>query len=760
MHVAASSLGPAGPAKSTQVLEIAGVLLLCLFTLSTVLRPEPGFRAVFDTWLYSSIGVVATGSLAWRAWAFADRERGAWAALALALGLFSVGNLSWGILFAGLDEPPFPSWSDAAWLGFYPFAYIAVVKLLRVRHPGTPAALWLDGLTAGLGMAALAAALAFDVIAEKTTGSPLVIAFGLAYPLGDLVLICLVGVAFALSGWRPDRAWLLLGIGILGHALADTAFLFRQATGSYIEGTALDALWPWGAMWMAMAAWRPHQTELREDVPSVAPVLVPALFAATAVVLLVYDHVARQSLVAVLLAAGSLLAGLARLALTVRQVESLAIARVEARIDELTHLGNRRAFYESVNSWLAGREPRATGVLLLMDLDAFKVINDTFGHPVGDELLQQAARRLDSICQPGDSLARLGGDEFALFVTGAGGSAATRIALEIGRKFNIPFAVDGVPVRVSASIGVALCPEHGDSVSLLLRRADVAMYQAKQEKSGHAVYSRGRDDHSRERLLAIEELRRAIEEHQLVVHYQPKVGASDERIVGAEALVRWQHPGRGLLGPAHFLGTAERANLMAALTREVLDLVLTDMAHWEARGVRLHVAVNLSVTNLLDRDFVGDVEQAVLRHGIDPHHLYFEITEEIILADPERARSAVEALRALGARVSLDDYGTGYSSMSYLRQLPLDELKLDRSFITGLGSDPTAATFVSTARQLADALGLKLVAEGVETLAAWDAVRRIGCDLGQGYLFSRPVEATELIARVLAGDAIPTGRMN
>jgi EAL domain-containing protein (putative c-di-GMP-specific phosphodiesterase class I) len=297
---------------------------------------------------------------------------------------------------------------------------------------------------------------------------------------------------------------------------------------------------------------------------------------------------------------------------------------------------------------------------------------------------------------------------------------------------------------------VAIFPQHGRDASALLQRADVAMYQAKTAGGGHEVYMAERDPHSRQRLKSIEELRRGIDDGRMVVHYQPKIDARTEQVCGVEALVRWQHPERGLIYPVDFLPLAEECGLMRELTAAVLDRALSDCVGWLDRGARLPVAVNLSVTNLVDESFAALVEQALSSYNFDPRLLMFEITENLILADPERARTTLVALRGLGVRISLDDYGTGYSSLAYLRQLPLDELKLDRSFVAALDHDSTAWTFVATARQLANALGLQLVAEGVESASTWSTVVEAGCDIGQGYFFTRPLDAESIIPYVLA----------
>jgi diguanylate cyclase len=726
---------------------LLGIATLIVVALSTA-RSDKSFSVFFDAWIYPIPGVAASIVLFQCARSKSrGAERWVWVSLAFGLVSFSVGNIVNGVVLARSETLSVPSIADLVWLLFYPFAYIAIVSLLRIRFAEVPRSIWLDGLAGGAGLAALTAAVAFGPIAEAATGSRLAVATNLAYPAADLFLIVLIVVAFAMESWRPSRSLLFLGSGMLCFAVADTIYLVQIANDTYQEGSPFTSLWPLGIMLMAAAPRcrtnRPKPVKTNEH--RFSAIVVPASFLLSSLGLLSADHYFKFSGVATALAVLSILAGLVRFALTYREVQSLARSRQEARTDELTSLGNRRAFLETARTVLDARSDEQAVSLLLLDLNRFKEVNDSLGHHVGDELLRLIGLRLRTCTYETDLLARLGGDEFAILLSNADRTAASMIAGRIGEALTAPFELDGLAVRVGASIGVACAPIHGRTVSELLQRADIAMYEAKRTGSDYQVYFADRDHNTRERLETIAELREGIASGQLTVYYQPKVDASTEVVSSVEALVRWSHPKRGLLAPDKFLQHAEHGGLMRQLTDAVLETVLGDLAGWNANQLELSCAVNLSVTNLLDESFAERVQLGLKRHGVNASSLIFEITEDLILSDPARARESVIALRNIGSRVSLDDYGTGYSSMAYLRQLPLDELKLDRSFVMGLANDPMALTFISTARQLASGLGLTLVAEGIETLEMWDAVKLAGCDAGQGYYFATPMPCTELL---------------
>jgi diguanylate cyclase (GGDEF)-like protein len=380
----------------------------------------------------------------------------------------------------------------------------------------------------------------------------------------------------------------------------------------------------------------------------------------------------------------------------------------------------------------------------MLDLDKFKEVNDTLGHHTGDQLLVQVGARLRESLRGDDVLARLGGDEFAVLLDDARHDEAVNAAVRLCAAMGEAFLVEGVSLHSSVSIGIALSPEDGLDLSELLRKADIAMYRAKTLLTGHHVYCTADDADDGARLQMVAELRVALTSDQLVLHYQPKVDLDTGEVHSVEALVRWDHPTRGLLYPDAFLGPVEDCGLMPSLTRAVLALALDQVASWHREGQQLTVAVNLSASSLVDCDLPRQIASMLAARGVPPKALQLEITEEFLLADPVSARSILTQLRDSGVQISVDDYGTGYSSLSYLRDLPIDELKLDRSFIIPMTHDARTLALVSSTIDLAHRLGLRMVAEGVETTGAYTELTRLGCDQAQGYLMSRPVPAAEL----------------
>jgi diguanylate cyclase (GGDEF)-like protein len=407
----------------------------------------------------------------------------------------------------------------------------------------------------------------------------------------------------------------------------------------------------------------------------------------------------------------------------------------DALHDPLTGLPNRRGLFTHLHQALADGAPFA---LLLVDLDHFKELNDTLGHAAGDELLRELGPRLTGAVPASAFVARLGGDEFAV-VLGGGEEGAIAAARRIRDAIEDPYPYEGLRLLVEASVGVALHHGTGGDAETLMRHADVAMYAAKAGGLGWQLYCAARDGHSKDRLALVGELPDAIADGQLVVEYQPKIDLRSGAVAGVEALVRWQHPERGLLGPGAFIPLAERTGLMRPLTLHVLDQALAQAAQWEAEGLDLHVAINLSAPNLLDPRLAGDVERLLTARGVPPQRLVLEITETIVGADPVRVGEVLAALRELGVSLALDDFGTGSSSLGNLRRLPVDELKIDKSFILGMEDDPEAAAIVRTTICLAHDLGLRAVAEGIENELVAHQLQRFGCDLAQGFHFARPM---------------------
>ncbi len=387
--------------------------------------------------------------------------------------------------------------------------------------------------------------------------------------------------------------------------------------------------------------------------------------------------------------------------------------------------------------------------VLLLDLDHFKDINDTMGHRAGDEVLIQVGPRLGGVLRDHDTLARLGGDEFCLLLHDVGSAQdAVKVAKRIGAALEEPFEVDGITLGIEASCGIAVGPYDGASADLLLQRADVAMYVAKEAHTDVKVYSSRLDPNTADHLALLGDLRHAVNRNEFVLHYQPKASLSTREVSGVEALIRWQHPSHGLLYPDRFIPEAERSGLIEPMTEWVLDQALGQCRQWlDAEGAdrpnELTVAVNLSTRSLLDASLPSSVLASLSRWGVPARMLELEITETIIMTDPVRARRVLTELAEMGLTLAIDDFGTGYSSLAYLRDLPVTQLKIDRSFVQEMGSDLDDAVIVRSVVDLARNLGLQTVAEGVEDASTWDQLTDLGCDSAQGYFLARPMPAEE-----------------
>jgi diguanylate cyclase (GGDEF)-like protein len=420
----------------------------------------------------------------------------------------------------------------------------------------------------------------------------------------------------------------------------------------------------------------------------------------------------------------------------------------EALHDLLTDLPNRRLFRDRVEAALA--DARRTGDpvgVIVVDLDRFKEINDTLGHHIGDLVLQQIGPRLRNSVREIDTLARLGGDEFGVLLRGVtDANEAEQIAARVVAALDRPVIVEGFPLKIDASVGVAVYPDHGEHFDLLMQRADAAMYVAKRDQLGAALYSPLRDEQGMGRMALLGQLREAIDSEQLLLHYQPKADMRTGELRGVEALVRWQHPEYGLVSPDEFISLAEHTELIGPLTRTILDMAIGQCSLWHREGHLITVAVNLSVQNLYDQQFPSDVRRLLATWDVDASWLELEITENTVMADPIRARGVLEELAALGLRVAIDDFGTGYSSLAHLRQLPVSEIKIDRSFVTNMSGDENDAVIVRSIIDLARNLGLDVVAEGVETLEVWEMLAELGCHHAQGFYLCRPIAAAGLTA--------------
>jgi diguanylate cyclase len=729
--------------RSDRAFHLVAALVVAAFVVSTIpgVRPHPGYNLFLDGWL-NNLAYGVAPVLCFLRGRRSATMRPSWYILALGLGLYGSGNVYWTVFIRPLDPEPFPSVADALWLSFYPLAFVALVLMLRQHTEKFSVSLWLDGIVGGLASASIAAAAILTPVLATSGGSIAAVITTTAYPLLDILLLLIVVATLSLYHWRAPTGIWLFAAGLVCFAVADAVYLVSTAHDTYVSGGLNDGIWVLATTTMALApGWVDRPAGLR--LSGWAVMAIPMASTLAALALLVRGHMHP---VATALAAGTVIAALGRLVVTFREATALADSRQLALTDDLTGLANRRALYVHSRRLLAdAQHGRTEAALLLLDLDRFKEVNDSLGHQAGDNLLRQVAARLSATAPPGALLVRLGGDEFAVLLSDCEQTVAERIALDIRDALLESIVLDEVAVRSTASIGIALAPQHGVDMSGLLRSADVAMYAAKSNRAGFSVYAETADAlDGLERLRTIEELRKVVSARGLAVHYQPKLDVQTRTVVGVEALVRWDHPTRGLLPPAAFLPLVEDAGMMHELTIAVLEQSLDQVATWLAAGRYIPVAVNLSPSSLVDAELPDRISSMLAERGLTPDLLELEITEDVIMNDRERGRELLDRIRSLGVGVAVDDFGTGYSSLAYLRELPIDELKLDRSFLQQMATDDRAAAIVRATISLAHSLGLRLVAEGVEDAVTADELTISGCDRAQGFFFARPLPPDEL----------------
>ena len=436
-----------------------------------------------------------------------------------------------------------------------------------------------------------------------------------------------------------------------------------------------------------------------------------------------------------------------------KEVEAALLAQAalnehQAQHDALTGLANRTVFHERIRQTVGARRRSDTNAaVVIIDLDGFKEINDSLGHAAGDELLIELSCRLAAEVRGSDTVARLGGDEFGVLLPQTGTRDDVITAVErVKAAIEEPVLLQGLSLALAASIGIAMYPDHGEEVEALLRAADGAMYHAKEEKVGWAFHDVSRVRHDTARLTLMGELRSALDQHELILHYQPKAVLADGEVHAVEALLRWQHPIRGMVAPDEFIPMVQQTGLIKPLSLYVIDAALRQCRAWLHEGLTLAIAVNISARNLVDADFPVHVGELLERWQIDPRLLELEITESAMLTNPVRTKRILEELSAMGLRLSIDDFGTGYSSLSHLKKLPVNEIKVDRSFVMNMDEDEDNATIVRSTIDLGRNLGLDVVAEGVENAEVWERLRALGCTAAQGYYLSRPLPAADLSA--------------
>ncbi len=666
-------------------------------------------------------------------------RRGALIPLTIGIVLWFAGSVA---LNAAVPGTTFPA--PGEWL--FVSSYVALSAFLVVDASSRrmrAASAWLDAVILCGAIAALVGGLLLTPFVRSFPegGIPLLVA--ILYPLIDVALALVVVTQWALSSRSWNRSTIGLIAGFLAMALADSSLVLNLSIGTYSFSTVTTLLWGAAFMLIVGSAVTPRPPQVRVARPLPGGFLIASFL--TAIVLLLIRPEGILGWAIGIPAAVALLATGTRLALALRDSREAGNLLQLTRTDDLTGLPNRRAVLQSLDDGIAADQ--AMG-LMLLGLDGFKEINDTLGHSAGDTVLELVALRIRESLTPSAVLARIGGDEFAILLDEDDELDLMERAQAVREMLMAPANVDGMNLAMRASIGITIREPGDERAADMLRRADVALHEAKIAHSGAELYDPQHDEFSRQRLRMGEELRRALRKGHIVTWYQPKVDAATQLVTGVEALVRWEHPQRGVLAPIEFLPVARRAGLMGELSEIVARQAVADAQRWLRSGLNLNVAFNLAPPELLGGTLLPILYDAIAEADIPAYAMTVEVTEDTFLANPERAREILTEVRGHGLKISIDDYGSGFSSLAYLRDLPLTELKMDRSFVSTVCTDSRSRLIVASTIDMAHALDLRVVAEGVDSAAVTAEVVAMGVDLLQGYHVSPPIPADRVDAWV------------
>ncbi len=745
------------------VASAAGVLIVLVVAL--LLRFEVQLTVpVYGLLLLTLLGILAARPLrrldSRRAWTIG--ALGAALLSASQLLLLAAGGSSAGVLTALRDHQGLAALSLAG----YPLLYVAQTILLRQRVKEMPSSSWFDGVHCSAVLTAVSCALLLQPVRAATGLETLGLVLLLGRPALDLLLFSVALAVCTILGWRSERAVVLLapafGLLLVGDVLRVLWVCGVLASPAW--GIAVDVAVLAAVALLTAAAWARGPISTGHVAIAWSSIISPLAMLLISAALLGIDHHHRLPTPTTELALLGLVGVGVKVTLVFREVLSLTGSRDLALTDELTGLPNRRALASALAR--ATSDPRPSS-LLIFDLDHFKDVNDSYGHAYGDDLLREVADRVRQVLPAQGLLARLGGDEFAVLLPGSDLAHAERVAANVLAGLAQPLRLHSVAMMIRASIGVSSWPfaapgvpsapdasaapdgpgsEQQDACGELLRRADAAMYIAKRTGGGTARYDDSADRDTRIRRVLARELQAGTGAGQLEAHYQPQVDVRTGQVTGMEALVRWRHPQHGLLAPAAFLDLAEENGFMAEITTEVLHQAAVDAVTWHRQGWPLRISVNLATSCLLNPDLPPLIHEVVNSTGLDPALLVLEITETTLMQDPQRSRETIQELLELGVSVSIDDYGTGYSSLAYLKDLPAAELKLDRAFTQHLGHDPRVAAIIKSTTDLAHSLGLRMLVEGVEDAATLSHLAELGVDETQGYHHARPMPAADVAA--------------
>jgi diguanylate cyclase (GGDEF)-like protein len=723
----------------------------------------------------STLGPAGVGLLCLRASRRANgRSRRAWFLLGLSVLSWALGSATWTVYEVHLgSDIPFPSLADVGYLLSVPLAVAALLTFPGARATGVARLRpLLDGIVAAGALLFVSWTTVLGPTFHAGTGSLLAQGISLAYPAGDVLNATIALLLLARARGEQRFTVALIAIALLIEAVADSSFAWFSAQGAYATGNLIDAIYLAGYLLIGLAALRPPAPPPDADevdlTPSRLALSLPYLPILVSLPFAVVLHqrgnpidpfLFYTSLVAIIaVLARQLLSLQVNVALSRQLHDTVATLRRreielnhQALHDPLTGLANRALFADRIGHALASTRRPTPVILLLADLDDFKAVNDTLGHPAGDALLIGVADRLRAVVRPEDTVARLGGDEFAVLLEDTDGlTGARRVAERIAEALEQPFDLGGVRMVIGASIGIAAAgsaPVGDASIGdALLLEADIAMYAAKAEGKGrYAVYAADLAAANIGRLQLKGDLSEALARDELSLMYQPIVDVASGALVGVEALLRWTHPVQGSVSPSEFIPLAEASGAILPIGRWVLSRACAQAASWQLlrpAGMNpLELAVNVSGRQLIDRQLLPTVRAALADSGLAPHLLTLELTESVLFAEEEGVMAALVALRGLGVRLAIDDFGTGHSSLSRLSQYPIDTLKVDRSFINALTPDaPVPDVLVTAILALGGGLGMQVIAEGVETEEQLAALRALGCPQAQGFLFARPGE--------------------
>ena len=756
----------------TGILALVGVASLVAYVCAYVVRPwgaeGAAFLSDFGEVPVELIGV--TLGIAIVAREPRRQARLAWGLVTLALGANLIGNVVYGV-YDQAGQQPFPSIADAFYLGFYPLMLLGLLALptASLRRDLFAWRVWSNVVIVILGGGMALVHFVLLPTVAQLSGEPVTTLVSLAYPAGDLALVTAIATISSRRPYAGDRGVLALFMLAVGAwFIADLAFAILSASAAYEQGSISDVIWLAGDLAFVLAAQACLVSMPRKDRDTPGEVLSigrlgPYAMLGLGLLTLVAATLGEQREIAVLAILVVLLTALvvfrqlvdesqrrrAEAALLAERSAAADRAARQARHDSLTSLPNRIRVHELLQGEIEASRLTGRPVTLgFLDLNYFKAVNDNFGHAVGDELLVEVSHRLVRSVREGDTVARLGGDEFAIILPGTSADDALHVIERAMDALEQPIDLAGTEVAVGGAFGFATFPDCGATDDdALIRCADTAMYRAKRQRLGPTSYDPTFEDHGPDASI-LAQLREAIHGDGLVLEYQPIRERGSGRTVAAEALVRWQHPSRGLIQPGDFLPLATQTGLMRALDARVLDLACAQGRAWRDAGLAIRISVNVSRDSLEDRGFLGLVRAALHRHTLAASMVVLEVTEEGIFESPERVGGVVERARELGVQMAIDDFGAGSSSLGRLRDLPVDYLKIDRSFVTSLLADERNRAIVEAVVALGHRLGKRLVAEGVEDEATLAYLDELGVDYAQGFFIGRPVAPSRLTARL------------